>query len=176
MSSNGYRAKGRVLKAYGKYIKRKWGVDGLTECSKTVGTDIEKIMDEKWYDYKLNEDILDWLVDNHGEEYARKAGFAVVAERGVISFVARVAGIRRVLDRAMLELRDVYDFGEINVEMNGKSATLHMRDVSRSRRGCQAWLGALEGIMHITGAKGTVTKESCQLDGSDNCTYIMNWN
>jgi hypothetical protein len=177
MVSPQYRlSSGLVFKGYAKFIKKKWGTDGLEACSKAIDLDLTDIIDDKWYPEHYNGLMLEWIKENHGEDYVRQAGFSTATERGVIAFAARLAGIDRVLEKGVEEYRRNFNFGEINIQRPSKKvAIIKLIDATTGKYDCVGWLGAFEGILHITHKKGAVRKTSCQLKGDDCCTYEMEW-
>ena len=149
-SVDNYRIKGRVINGYAKYIRKKWGKEGIEQCNKKVGIDIEACQNEKWISNTYLDDLLDWINENHGPDEVRQAGFSVVAERGVVNFVARLAGFDRVLDHGIEDIKDSLNFGEVNIKKNGKSAEVALKDITCTPSACHAWQGIFEGTFHIT--------------------------
>lgn len=169
------KTKGTILSGYTKFIRKKWGAEGLAECSRAVGMDLAGVNEEKWYSSEQIDTLLEWVADTKGMPQVRRMGHAVVAERGVISVVARLAGFRRVLERGTDEFRENINFGEVKIDLKDKSAVVTMVGVSGKPATCEAWVGALEGIMAITNTKGTVQKTRCQCKGDPACVYDLEW-
>ena len=172
-----YLIKGRVFKGYAKYIRKKWGIGGIAEANKKVGADIEGFPDEKWVTNTYMDNLMDWICETHGPEEMRKAGFAIVKERGIVSYVARIAGFERIMDRGVDEIKDSLKFGEVKITKakEGKKAELFLKDVVGTPSSCHAWQGILEGTMALTNTKGKVTKTKCQHKGDEACVYLMEW-
>ncbi len=40
---------------------------------------------------------------------------------------------------------------------------------------CLSWQGICEGLLEITGVEGKVVKSSCQLEGDNNCEYVVRY-
>ena len=169
------KIRGRVIKGYIKFIKKKWGSDGLTSCQKETGVDLSNIIDERWYPNKNSYDIQKWLAERHGLDMCRQLWFSVATNIGVISYIARLAGFKRVLDRAAEEYRENLTHGKIRVDMDKKSAKIYFKDVNSGETQCTTWIGIFEGIMHITKTKGSVKKVACELNGDENCIYELHW-
>ncbi len=168
-------ARGDVLLGYQKFIKKKWGADGLEACIKETGHDFSMYKNDKWYPNDWCDDILKWMAKTHGIDYCRQLGKDLTENVGMIEFAAKIMGIERVLDRGGDQFKRSFDFGQIDIERTNKEARVIFTDVSICEEACMAWKGGLEGIMKITGAKGTVEEVECQLKGSSKCVYIMKW-
>ena len=169
------KIRGRVISGYVKFIKKKWGSNGLSSCQAETGLDLSNIIDEKWYPNKDSYNIQKWLAEQHGLDMCKQLGFAVATNIGVISYLARLAGLKRVLDRATLEYRENLTHGQIRVDMGEKSAKIYFKDVNSGETQCITWIGVFEGIMHITKTKGSVKKIACELKGDENCVYELRW-
>lgn len=169
------KGKGRILKGYVEFVKKKWGADGLAEAEKFVGISLANIQDEKWYPNQSLNDILKWMADTKGMDYARQAGYYAITNKAIISFAAKIAGINRVLDRGIKEFQDAFNYGSIDIERNEMGAVIRVKDTNYQPPACAAWQGALEGILKITGTRGDVKETACQLKGEDACAFEMVW-
>jgi hypothetical protein len=168
--------KGTLVKGYHRFIKKKWGAEGLKDIKEKTGVDLSNIQDEKWYPYEDTRAVLEWVEGTHGMDYCRQLGFSTIAEQGIISFAARIIGIEKVLGRGIRDFRDTMGFGRIDIEIGEKRAALTLTDVCEVECECQSWLGAFQGLLELTKTKGTVTKTKCQAKGDDGCIYEMAWN
>jgi uncharacterized protein (TIGR02265 family) len=169
------KLKGIIYLGYANFIRKKWGADALQLCSKSVGLDLAKLVEERWYPDQFSALIIQWVADNYGRESLRQMGQSTVTERGIISAVARLAGMRRILESAQKELRDTINFGEASVDFDEHGATMCLKDLITKDVECDVWTGVLEGMMKISGAKGTVTKVACQSKGAPACKYELVW-
>ena len=169
------KIKGRVLNNYMKFIKKKWGVDGFSDCQRHTKLNLSEIHDDRWYMSNNSDKIQKWIADAHGIDCCRQLGFSIVTEIGIISYAARIAGIRKVLSRATEEYKENLAHGQIDVQMSKNNAVILFKDVNRYESNCQTWIGIFEGIMHITKTKGTVKKTACEVKGDDSCTYELEW-
>ncbi len=166
---------GSSLLGYRKFIKKKWGKAGVEDVEKFINFKLDDVTDEKWYPSILNDSMLAWIAQNYGMDMVRQAGFYIVTNVGIVSFAARIAGIERVFTRGMEQFRNNIDYGEINIEKEGKVAMITMIDVSVDEVTHMAWQGIFEGVLHVSGARGTVTVLETQTGGSDKCVYKMEW-
>lgn len=169
------KVKGFAINGIAKYIKKRWGNDGLQACSKAIDLDLVKVQNERWYLHAYPDDIADWIAETHGEDHLRKAGFSVSSEVGIISYAARIIGIERVINRAVREYTDSVDFGHLESEVRKGSATIRLWDHVPNTRGCEIWHGLLLGIQKLTNVTGTVEHSTCQFRGDQVCTYELTW-
>ena len=169
------QAKGRIALGYAAFIKKRWGKEGYEKCQKDVKIDFASLKDEMWYPNSLPTNLLIWIEKNYGIDYCRQAGFSVVADRGVITYAARIAGVKKVLERGVDEFRESFKDGGVSVELGDKRAVLSISDINISPCSCQAWIGAFQGILHITKAKGTVKEIACEHKGAKACQYEITW-
>jgi hypothetical protein len=169
------KIKGRVIKSYIKFVKTKWGQNGLASCQNNTTLDLSKVNEEMWYPNIHSEEIQNWIANTHGLKYCKMLGFNVATEVGVISYLARLAGIKKVLSMATNEYKRNLTHGEIEVELDSKTANISLKDVNRFESQCATWKGIFEGVLYITKQQGKVTKHTCQLKGDQACTYEMTW-
>lgn len=169
------RIKGRVINSYIKFIRSKWGQDGLSSCQKETELELNKISDETWYPNTHSEKIQNWIATKYGLKYCKLLGFAVATETGVISYFAWMAGIKKVLSIATNEFKRNLTHGEIEVEVGPKTAKISLKNVNHYEAQCVTWEGILEGVLKITKNKGRVKKLGCELRGNPACIYEMSW-
>ena len=169
------RTRGNLINGYAKYLKNKWGAEGMRQCSDYTGLDLNAIVNEKWYPADQADAMLKWVADTKGMDHVRRMGYEVVSERGIITYVARIAGLRKVLERGIQEYRENISFGDVKVVLKDRSARITMVGSSSNPAVCEAWVGALQGLLAITKTKGTVKKPSCQLNGEPACVYEIEW-
>ena len=168
-----YLTRGKVFKGYAKFIKKKWGKTGLEECNKAAGIEIDKVPEDRWISNDHQNMVLDWIANTHGEEAVHQAGIAIVAERGIVTYAARIAGFDRVLDQGVEEIRDSIRFGEVSIDRREEEVEIVLKDVSGTPNACPAWKGIFEGTLQITKTKGTVIETSCQHKGADACRFLI---
>jgi hypothetical protein len=175
MAANERNVKGRALIGYCKYIKKKWGADGLQEFEKSTGINSRDYMEDKWYPATDTEKLIEWIATTHGPIEVRNAARSMVTEVGIISFMARAAGMDRVLDKALDETRETLSYGHISVKKEAWGATVSLNDYCAGPHTYEAWIGIMEGTMQLTKTKGKVEKLSCELKGDKACVYKMTW-
>ena len=169
------RMKGVIFNGYANFIRKKGGNLALEQCSKEIGLDLKKLVDEKWYPDTYSLMTIQWVAKTYGSDGCRQMGHATVAQRGVISAVARLAGVKRILESAQTELNDTINFGKVACEFNEKGATMILRNLVADPIECEVWTGVFEGLLKISGSKGTVRKLTCQQKGAESCIYELVW-
>lgn len=169
------KVKGRALIGYGKFIKKKWGQDGLEECEHVLGYKFKELGEDKWYPASHTDNLLKWIGDTHGMEAVRNAGRAMVTEVGMVSFVARMAGFERILDKAMDEVRNSLNYGKLKVKKEPGKAVVNLHDACPYLSNCEAWQGIFEGTLILTKTNGKVEKTGCVHKGQEACTYVITW-
>ncbi|HAR95711.1 MAG TPA: hypothetical protein DCR97_07085 [Deltaproteobacteria bacterium] len=167
--------RGGVILGYARYIKKKWGKDGLEQCQRAVGMPNAKILEDGWYPEKVNCDVLHWIADNHGRDEVFKAAVYTVNGNGVIAFAARMAGIRNVLDRGVEDYRRNFNFGEIKVNVGDGRATITLTDSPFDELDCYSWQGAFQGVLDMCKLRGKVEQTECTFKGGKSCVYEMTW-
>ena len=65
------RCKGRIINGYLKFVKKKWGKDGVDQCVKVVGKELKNVQDDRWYPVTLTDDVIHWIADTHGMDAVR---------------------------------------------------------------------------------------------------------
>jgi tRNA/tmRNA/rRNA uracil-C5-methylase (TrmA/RlmC/RlmD family) len=58
---------------------------------------------------------------------------------------------------------------------HGKHAIVIMKDCNVIEESCQAWLGAMEGMMELSRTNGTVKQNKRQIDGDEYDEFILDW-
>ena len=171
MDDRDKKVKGNVMIGYRNFVKRKWGQDGLHQMFKDKRVDLSDLQDKKWYHYRLSTDLLDWIEQTYGIDYCRQAGYSVIVDAGVITWAARIMGIKRVLEKGVQEFRNNLNYGVIEIDQKENSAEISLKDVITGETDKMAWKGVFEGIMKITKKEGTVDVSG---KGSK-VTYHLKW-
>lgn len=167
--------RGSTLNAYYKFVKKKWGGDGLKECEDLTGIDHTSLKDGKWYPLENSLKILDWINEVKGEEYIIQCGKHTVMNLGLISYVVQFANMGTILKRAPASYKDAFNFGSLNAEISKDHAIVHIKDNCQNKLSCLGWEGAFLGMLDLTKTKGKVQETSCQLKGGDSCTFRIDW-
>lgn len=167
--------RGRIINGYLKFVKKKWGAEGVKAAvALTKEMDLTQVQGDKWYPIEYSDRIIEWMGKEHGMEAVRQSGLATATEIGVIKYLARIAGIKNVLERGHQELRENFDFGEARFETFDDHAKVHFKGVTRIKVSCVAWSGAFKGILEITGNKdGHVEEIECEHEGGKECVFKL---
>ncbi len=96
--------KGRIFGVYIKFMKKKWGQDGVDACQKDLNLPTTDFIDERWYPNQYGIDMAAWIGEKYGMKAVRDLGFHISTERGVVSYFAWIAGMNKVLDRLLEEM------------------------------------------------------------------------
>jgi predicted hydrocarbon binding protein len=175
MSQIEKKCKGSVIQGYAKYLKKKWGQAGLEECEGVLKYRVKDIVSDKWYPAEFNDNMLKWIYETKGHDAIFQAGSSLVSEIGIVSFAARVMGIKKILERGLEETRNSLNYGEIKIDVRDKQATVSFKDMCPYKSSCIVWTGILSGLFKITNTKGTVREVKCELEGGDACVYELKW-
>ena len=169
------QCKGIVLIGYLNYIKKKWGIEGMAECERTVKFERKGISDDKWYPADKMENVLKWIYDTKGPDATFQAGFSITSEVGMVSYAARILGIKKVTERGVEETRKNMNYGDMTLEHHEKGCTVKFNNQCDHKSMCLALQGILSGLYKITNTKGTVTETKCGIKNGEHCVYEMKW-
>ena len=167
------RAKGVVANGYMKFIKRKWGIEGLNQAMEYAGIKRE-LRDGEWFSMTKTDKLLEWIGRKKGMEYVIEAGRYTAKDMGIFRYMfASIMGMERVLRRAQDAYGTIFNFGKIDIEMNGKKAKITFRDARLTEYSCMAWEGALQGLMEVTRSHGSV--KPLEPQNPEDCAFEMQW-
>jgi hypothetical protein len=170
------KVKGAVANGYLKFIKRKWGVQGMKNAMEYAGMKQEP-KDGEWVSLKSTYALLEWIEKEHGKEYIVEAGKGMMKGMGGdFKFMfAVVIGFERVLDKVKKEISTLLFKGSgVEINKEGKSATIRLKGFKMGDVSCMAWKGALMGVMDVTKTKGTV--EVLDSGNDEDCLIKAMWN
>ncbi len=167
--------RGHIINRYLAFIRNTWGKDGEELAIKESGLDGIKIDDSRFYDNEIMERVLKWISKNHGMDRVRQAGKFTVKNLGLFAYMVRFMNMKAMLSRAEDRFRELYRFGELDIEVHDNKAITRMRDVSGIEENCQGWIGVLEAMLELTKTRGTVTHTECQMKGAERCVYVVEW-
>ena len=168
--------RGSVILGYMKFIKAKWGIQGLNEMCQATYLDPKYFKEGGWYPSEESSKLLGWIHNAKGPEFVPLAGNYLIKHLGILAYVLRFMNPKTILTRAPNSYRDAFRYGKMRVDFIGeRRAEVKMKDVAVDKYACPAWHGAFQGMLELTKAKGTVEKVQCQLDGAPYCMYIIQW-
>lgn len=169
------KIRGSVLNSYIKFVKKKWGVDGVTALVKYIGANTEGFKEGNWYDQKIEYKAFDWIKKNKGEQYVTECGTFCIQQLGLLSYVVRFTDIEYILKEAKKGYKDAYNYGSLDVELGRKEAKIVLQDAAVDEYACLSWLGAFIGAMEMTKTKGDIRELKCQRKGAPRCEFKMTW-
>ena len=167
------KAKGVVANGYLKFIKRKWGIEGLNQAMQHAGIK-EAPKDGEWFSMLKTERLLEWIDRNKGMKYVIEAGRYTAKDMGIFRYMfASIIGIERLLRRAQNTYSTIFNYGRIEMEMASKKAKITFRDAKVTEYSCMAWKGALHGLMEVTRSHGSV--KHLEPENPEDCAFEMQW-
>ncbi len=167
------KAKGSVVNGYLKFVKKKWGIQGMEEATKYSGIK-KRPKDGEWFSMVKTDKVLEWIARNKGVEYVREAGKYTAKDLGIFEYlIASIVGIGRFLQKAEETYSTVFNFGDLRIKIEEKRAIVDMRGAKITEYSCTAWEGALLGIMEVTKSHGTVNP--LKPDDPGDCKFFMKW-
>ena len=165
--------KGAVMNGYLRFVKRKWGIEGVKEALKYVGMDVNP-KDGEWIPAEMATSVLMWIKENKGEKYVVEAGRYASTDLGVFTYiVASLMSVEKFIRRARDTYKTLFNYGEFIIEEGDNKATITIKNAKHPEPSCLAWEGALQGILEVTKTKGKVTP--VEPDNEEDCKYEMVW-
>ncbi len=167
------RTRGSVMNAYLKFIKRKWGKEGLEQCLSDLGLD-NMFKDGQYYHNEIHENLLRWISREKGLEYVEEGGKFVIQNLGIVAWMVRFANVKTIVKRFPKNYSEIYTFGRVEIEYpDEKHITLRFYEVNFIEEACTAWKGVCEGGLEMTKTKGIVKETKCRRKGDEYCEYAI---
>lgn len=168
--------RGAVILGYLKFIKKTWGIQGVSDCLKATKIDPDRIKEGVWYPIDIDKQIMDWIVDTKGPDYLPKCGHFTIQDLGWLSFVVRFLDIKTIIKKMPASYKEAYNFGEIIIaDLQKRSAVIQMKDCIVDENTCITWWGAMNGALEMTNTKGAVMEVQCQNQGAECCEFVVKW-
>ncbi len=168
--------KGVLANGYLKFIKRKWGIEGMNNAMEYAGLK-QQPKDGEWVSLKKTYALLEWIEKEHGKDYIVEAGKGMMRGMGSdFKFMfAVVVGFERVLDKVQKEISKLLFKGKgVEIHKEGKSATIRLKGFKMGETSCLAWKGEPMGVMEVTKTKGKV--EVLDSGNEEDCLVKAEWN
>ena len=167
------KCKGAVINGQLKYIKKKWGQQGQSEAMKFAGI-TKAPRDGAWVPIRKNHLLYEWLIRNKGRKQVSEAARYTAMDLGIFSFIFSFVGMQKLLEKAKLNYKTLFDYGDIIIEkLDERKVKIIMKDVGTEDFLCDVWEGAIRGLMDITKSGGTINRATP--DGPEDCAYIVRW-
>ncbi len=166
------KVRGSVINGFFKYVKKKWGKDGVAELEKDVGFNHSQIKDGEFYDRELLSSVLRWISEKKGMDAVKEGGRYTVKDLGLFKYLLMWSSLERIIARAMTIYKELYKYGSVRAQYEEDQIIIEMRDTpNRIKEDCAAWLGAYIGLTELTHTKADVVEEKCVFKGDDACVY-----
>lgn len=165
------KVRGDVLHSWMKFIKKRWGQDGVDEMLSGTGIK-DDIKEGTYYPQERYEKLLAWVRETHGEKYLVEGGRSMLDNFGLLAYIVRFAGIKMVAKRVPNQISEFFSFGKVEAKViDDKNLRLRVYDITTTEDVCQAVLGSYSGVIAITKTKGTPIKTKCVHKGDKYCEY-----
>ena len=167
------KCKGAVINGQLKYIKKKWGDEGLKNAMGFAG--IQRTpRDGEWLPINSNHLLYEWIIKNKGRKQVYEAARQTAMDLGIFSFIFSFVGIEKLLEKARLNYKTLFNYGDIIIEKLGeRKAKVVMKGIGSENFLCDVWEGAIRGLMDVTKSGGVLSKTTA--DGPEDCAYILRW-
>ncbi len=167
------KCKGAVINGQLKYIKKKWGQQGLKEAMSFAGFS-RAPRDGEWIPISKNHLLYEWLIKNKGRKQVYEAARYTAMDLGIFSFIFSFVGMEKLLEKARLNYKTLFNYGDIVIEKLGeRKVKITMKEVGTEKFICDIWEGAIRGLMDVTKSGGTINRTTP--DESIDCVYIVRW-
>lgn len=171
---DGRKCKGAAINGLLKYIKKKWGEQGLRDAMKVAGI-ARTPRDGEWMPVEKRNALYEWLIKNKGQKQVYEAARHAARDLGIFSFLFSFVGVEKLLEKARLNYSTLYNYGEVVIEkQEERKVRVVMKGVGTEKYLCDLWEGAIQGLMDITKSGATLRKTAA--DAPDDCAYIIRWN
>ncbi len=147
----------------------------MNDLTDATGLVYNEIDEQKWYDIGVFKKIQSRIAKEKGIKYIEMVANYAVKDLGVLSYIVRFSDFKSLLKRATKSYYAVYNFGDVEIDINDNSAVIRMKDTAFDDYTCTAWKGAFQGMLEITHSIGTVEETQCQLKGSPHCEFRIRW-
>ena len=162
------------MNGYLRFIKKKWGADGLAQCKKDVGLEGMEFKDGGYYQDEIIGNVLRWLHREKGRDALKEAGKFIMHNLGILSWIVRFTDIETLAKKFPKNYSEVYAFGNCKVDVSdSKRLRLIFEDVGYYEEACIIWEGIVEEALTMTKTKGRVTHTKCQRLGEPYCEFVI---
>jgi len=162
------------MNGYLKFIKKKWGAEGLANCKRDVGIEDLDFKDGHYYHDEIIGNVLRWVHREKGREAIMDAGRFIMHNLGILSWLVRFTDVETLAKKFPKNYSEVYAFGKCKVDISdSKRLRLILEDVGYYEEACLIWEGVIEESLTMTKTKGRVTHTKCQRLGAPHCEFII---
>jgi hypothetical protein len=150
------KVRGFVMLGLSKFIKKRWGLEGIRDCSSSSCVNLEQVKPSGWYDMVEMNKMYAWLIDKKGIENVEASGFHIMKERGLFTNIDDYMTPRSLLEHTKKEYREMFNFGRFDTEFDLRVVKVTISDFSQNNGDCLIWGGIFKGILAVTNKKGQV--------------------
>ena len=162
------------MNGYLKFIKKKWGAEGLAQCEKEVGIEGMEFKDGRYYQDEIIGNVLRWMHREKGRDAIMEAGGFILHNLGILSWLVRFTDVETLAKKFPKNYSEVYAFGKCKVDISDPAKLkLILKDVGYYEEACIIWEGVITEAMAMTKTKGRVTHSKCQRLGEPHCEFII---
>jgi len=171
--------RGTHFRNYHHWVATHHGRKAADDLFRQFGIDPDRIDPDGWYPLATVVRVLESIEALFGDGTYETIRQLFREEAGNFSTIRRL--VSRVLPLSLLiEIGAAgytreFNHGRLEVETKGRRALLKNFDWISSPARCAGWWGTYEGVLAITGHKGTVRKVACMLKGDPYCGYLVEW-
>ena len=168
------RTRGSVMNGYLKFIKKKWGVEGLAQCKRDTGIEDMEFRDGHYYHDEVIGNVLRWVHREKGREAIMDAGGFIMHNLGILSWLVRFTDVETLAKKFPKNYSEVYAFGKCSVDLSDpKRLKLILKDVGYYEEACLIWEGVIKEALTMTKTEGRVTHTKCQRLDAPHCEFII---
>ncbi len=168
------KTRGSVMNGYLKFIKKKWGKEGLDQCKKEVGVEEIEFKDGHYYHDEMIGNVLRWIHREKGRESLVEAGRFILHNLGILSWLVRFTDIETLAKKFPKNYSEVYAFGKVKIDLyDPKKYILIMEDVGYYEEACIIWEGLIDEALVMTKTNGRVSHTKCQRLGESHCEFVI---
>ena len=160
---SGSTVRGSIIVTLLKYVKKKWGKNGLHEFMTSTSMDPNAY--EEIGNYSSDEAmiIMDWIDTTHGRQELQNLGRFTAQDIGLKRYLSLVMSIK-FLVKAVKESNDrMMNYGSIEIEEKNGGFVVTITDIILTDTLLEFWTGIFEGIFIMSRRKGTVTANTSQM-------------
>lgn len=168
------KTRGSVMNGYLKFIKKKWGKEGLDQCQKELGIDDLEFKDGHYYQDEIIGNVLRWIHREKGRDAVKGAGKFILHNLGILSWLVRFTDVETLAKKFPKNYSEVYAFGKVRIDVSDpKRLVLILQGVGYYEEACIVWEGLVEEALVMTKTKGRVTHTKCENREDEHCEFVI---
>ncbi len=174
MSLRKKEIRGILLNGLLRFVKRKWGIQGLEECKKKneIGGEIQ---DGLFYPISVSFDILEWIYTKKGENKVIEAGRYLVNDMGYISWLIDPEGGEETLVQFEDVQNEMFNFNPISIIHNENKVRFELESFYDTELFYLFTQGIIEGLLERIELEGEMAKRMCDTS-KESAQYLFEIN